>query len=138
MADKQRTPGAAFYVAVFLVASVLLYPVTFGVAVWMAARGFVERTTVQTAYRPLLWLGVRSPELVWKVIYWWGEFGIPSGRGVKLSVPTPEDDEVGVWFGTPFRGRGALAGGLIGDADAAPSKGLSQPTAAQSNEGVGL
>jgi hypothetical protein len=113
MTEKQRTPGAAFFVAVVLAAAVLLYPVTFGIAVWLSARDFFERTTVQTAYRPLLWLVVRSPEPVWVAIHWWGEIGIPSDRGVKLSVPTPEDDDVGVWFGRLPFGVGTSGSGMI-------------------------
>ena len=130
MISERRKPGTAFFVTVFFVAAVLMYPVTFGVAVWLAARGIIRAVTVETVYRPLLWLGIRSPQPVWNAIHWWGEVGVPSGRGIKLFVAYPEDDEVGVWFGTRVGiGTGALAGGLIGDAEAARSNELSLPTA---------
>src|SRR5262249_52867833 len=131
---NERKPGVAFFATLFLVASVLLYPVTFGVAVWLTARGFIERTTVESVYRPLLWIGIRSPAPVWTAIHWWGEVGVPAGDGVELLVSTPQDDAVWILFGTRFlrlgSGTGALAGGLIGNAEAAHSNELSLPTAA--------
>jgi hypothetical protein len=108
-------PGAAFFVTLFLLASVLLYPVTFGIAVWLSARGFVERTTVQTVYQPLLQAAVRGPGPVQTAIAWWGEIGIPRGERVSFLIITPDDEFVAVCFGRPPFGmaKGSTGLGLI-------------------------
>jgi hypothetical protein len=101
--DDQRKPGAALWVAEYLVAAALFLPATFGPAVWSASRGLVDTKLVGWVYRPMLWADIRAPEVVNRAITWWAETGIPSDRGVQFLVPTSEDGDVMVAFGRlPF------------------------------------
>lgn len=75
-----RKPAAAAWATGILVATCLLYGVSFGPAVWLSARGYVNREIVEYAYRPLLWECNNGREPVATALHWWASFGIPSQK----------------------------------------------------------
>ncbi len=92
MTDERKRPGAAFFVTVFLVAAVLLYPATFGPTVWLAARDHIDQRKAEQVYWPVLWLAVHGPRAVSEGINWWGALGLSSDEGVLFFFPVPNGE----------------------------------------------
>jgi len=98
-ATEQKS-GAFLWLTLALVAALLLFPVSFGPAVWGATRGYLDRRSVEKIYRPIFWAGVHGPEPVKAGIHWWGGLGIVPGKAVLFLVPSPDGGWNFVRFGT--------------------------------------
>jgi hypothetical protein len=86
----------AKWTAVALVA----YPLSFGPAVWLAARGTIPETAVKCVYWPLLCQRVHLPNSWGAIIQWYGSFGIPSHQAVVFMVKDLEGDTLSASFGS--------------------------------------
>jgi hypothetical protein len=91
--------GVAFWATVVLV-FVLAYPIGFGPAVWLAARGAIPEIAVKCVYWPLLCQRAHLKNSWGAVIGWYGSLGIPSEQSVVLTVEDLEGDTVSASFGS--------------------------------------
>ena len=97
---NDRKPSVVLSVTMFLAATVLLYPVSFGPAVWLSARGSVDTATLETIYFPIIWAAVHGPASFQNATEWWGSFGVPAGKAVVLSFgESPPDPDGSVCLG---------------------------------------
>jgi len=80
MSDRQ--PSAIVVATIVLVAAVLLYPVSFGPAVWLTARGHVQKSTVESVYWPMIWAAGHGPSPLRRAALWWGSIGVPAAEEV--------------------------------------------------------
>ena len=51
---SRRKPGVAFWATVVIAAGLVLYPLSFGPACWLAFDGHLSQTVVAEAYRPVI------------------------------------------------------------------------------------
>jgi len=58
----RKHPTAAFWITVALVVVLVVYPLSFGPACWLTAKGVVPVEAIETAYRPVVF-AMLSPEL---------------------------------------------------------------------------
>lgn len=96
---KSRKAGVALCVTVFMVAALLLFPVSFGPAVWFTARGCFHRATIERLYWPVLWSAVYGPDLVSDAVHFWGSLGVSSEDAMILQL----ERENGALIELPFR-----------------------------------
>ena len=96
--DKQKDCRAAVWPAAVLVIAVALYPVSFGPAVWLVARGSLYPSTVNRVYWPVLWCAVHGPEPVSQTISFWGSLGVSHDDPVELSVERDDGAELMVFL----------------------------------------
>ncbi len=66
MADRKK-PGVAFWATVVVVV-VLVYPLSFGPACWLARRGRISPRWTGKIFRPLVLAGIDGPESVRRVL----------------------------------------------------------------------
>jgi hypothetical protein len=99
MTDGQKKkPSAGFWITVVL-AVVVAYPLSFGPAVWLAARGAIPETAIKFAYWPLLCQRVHLKNSWGAFIRWYGSLGISSGQTVVFVVEDLEGDLLAPSFG---------------------------------------
>ena len=65
------------------------YPLSFGPAIWLTARGCLTESAVQSFYMPILLTAAQS-ESFESVITWWGTLGVPDGKAVTFMFETEE------------------------------------------------
>jgi hypothetical protein len=82
-----------FWTIVGLVALLAAYPVSFGPAVWLTARGYFRETAVQHFYMPLL-LSIEQAEPLESAVTWWASLGVPDNKAVTFIFQTDEADHV--------------------------------------------
>lgn len=90
--DPKR-PSAALWLTVALVVVLVAYPLSFGPAVWLTARGYFSESKVNSFYWPVLWSASQAPPLE-NAVDWWGSLGVPDGELVTLYIETDEADVV--------------------------------------------
>jgi hypothetical protein len=90
----QKKPGAAFWATVALAVVLMGYPLSFGPAIWLAARGYFRESAVQSFYMPILWSAAQA-ELLEDGLVWWGTLGVPDGECVTFMFET--DDALNVF-----------------------------------------
>ena len=96
-----RKPGIAFYCTLSLVLLFLLYPVSFGPAIWSEGRGYIDKDVIERVYAPMLWGILYGPPPVCDSIYWWAALGLRPDHLVCYNV---DDSREGfVFFGLPAR-----------------------------------
>jgi hypothetical protein len=88
MTDRKQ-PGVAFWATVVVLVALVGYPVSFGPAVWLTARGYFRDSTVQSFYLPILWSAAQAESLE-SAVTWWGTLGVPDGESVTLELETDE------------------------------------------------
>jgi|SRR5579872_1051786 len=69
------------------------YPLNFGPAIWLTARGYLKESAVQYVYMPLL-LAAGEAEWLESAITWWGSLGVPDDKAVTFMFDTDEADYV--------------------------------------------
>ena len=77
-------------VAVVLLAA---YPLSFGPAIWLTARGYFSEVAVQHFYMPFL-LSIEQAESLENAVTWWGSLGVPDNKAVNFMFQTDEADHV--------------------------------------------
>ena len=77
-------------VAVVLLAA---YPLSFGPAIWLTARGYFSEAAVQHFYMPFL-LSIEQAESLESAVTWWASLGVPDNRAVTFIFQTDEADHV--------------------------------------------
>jgi hypothetical protein len=85
----RKKPGVAFWATVAVVAALVAYPLSFGPAIWLTARGYFRESTVQSFYMPVLWSAAQAESLE-NVVTWWGSLGVPDGKSVDFMFETDE------------------------------------------------
>jgi hypothetical protein len=85
---SRKKPGVAFWATAVLVV-VLLYPISFGPACWLTARGYVRESTVNSFYWPVLWSAAQATPLE-NAVVWWGSLWVPDGELFNLMIETDE------------------------------------------------
>jgi hypothetical protein len=93
-----KKPGPEFWAMVVVVALVA-YPLSFGPAVWLVARGTLPETAIKCAYWPLLCQRVHLENSWGSAIRWYGSLGIPTGQKVVFEVEDLEGDRLAPSFG---------------------------------------
>jgi hypothetical protein len=93
MSDRKKPP-AGFWITVALVAVLVGYPLSFGPAIWLTARGYFRESAVQSFYMPILWSAAQA-ELLEDGLVWWGTLGVPDGEDVIFMFET--DDALNVF-----------------------------------------
>jgi hypothetical protein len=75
----ERKPGGGFWLTITLLA-VLLYPLSFGPACWLTARGMIPKPGwTYRAYWPILRLAAQHPKTPIKsVLRWYASAGAPA------------------------------------------------------------
>ncbi len=73
-----------FWCAAALMAALVMYPLTFGPASWFACRSYCALETVESAYRPILWLGTHN-RIVGKVATWYMALGVANDVHPKFN-----------------------------------------------------
>ncbi len=71
MTPDRKTPGVAFWATVVVVVVLVVYPLSFGPACWLATRGASDshgRTAVLYGYYPILWFANAVPEPVGQAV----------------------------------------------------------------------
>jgi hypothetical protein len=76
-----------------VVVLLLGYPLSFGPACWSASPNEVGVTIAPTAYWPIGWLAIRSPQSARRVI---GRYASLFGKPHALVIPAQFDN--GAWF----------------------------------------
>ena len=94
MTSDRKKPGVAFWASVVLVVALVGYPLSFGPAVWLAARGVIPKSPVKWAYWPMLCQRVHLN--LWGP---YGSLGIPRGESITFVVTDLEGDEISASFG---------------------------------------
>ena len=91
MSDPNKKRGVRFYATVVavVVAVALLYPLSIGPAIWLASRGYLRESTVQSLYMPVL-LTAEQAEWLENAVTWWGSLGVPDGKSVDFMYETDE------------------------------------------------
>jgi hypothetical protein len=62
---SRKKPGVAFWATVVLVAVLVLYPLSFGPACWLAYRDYMSddvRHIATVAYSPIAWISENGPK----------------------------------------------------------------------------
>jgi hypothetical protein len=70
MTDRKK-PTAGFWITVALVAVLVLYPLSFGPACWLARREMLEIPAVAHLYGPIVEYAFAGPKLIRRVIGWY-------------------------------------------------------------------
>jgi len=67
MSESRKKPGVAFWATVAVMMAVVLYPLSFGPACWLAGCGVVPMKATRTAYWPLVRIAFsrRGTPLAW-------------------------------------------------------------------------
>jgi hypothetical protein len=80
MSEPRKKPGAAFWATVVVVVLLVLYPLSFGPACWIATRrdDSASKTILQVGYRPVLELLIASPEWTHRPLEWYLGCGAPT------------------------------------------------------------
>ena len=73
MTSERRKPGAAFVVTLFLVASVLLYPLSFGPSYFLCEKNVLSQKVAWVMFRPMTWLARTGPAPVSRLIAGYAE-----------------------------------------------------------------
>ena len=89
MAARDKKPGVAFWATVVVVVVLVAYPLSFGPAIWLTARGYFRESTVQSFYMPVLWSAAQAESLE-NAVTWWGSLGVPDGKSVNFMFETDE------------------------------------------------
>jgi hypothetical protein len=79
------------------IALLVLYPLSFGPAVWLTAQDCLVESAVARLYWPFLWAYVRMPHSAFLAIHWYGRVGIPKNKGALLAHPRPGDGKITYW-----------------------------------------
>ena len=82
------------WLAIMMAVVFIGYPLSFGPAVWIAARGTVPKSAVELVYWPMLCQRVHLN--AWG---WYGSLGIPRGESITFAVTDLEGDELSATFG---------------------------------------
>ena len=89
MTSSRKKPGVAFWATAVVVVLLVAYPLSFGPAVWLTARGLFSESTVQSFYLPILWSAGQAETLA-DGLDWWGTLGVPDGKAVTFIIDTDE------------------------------------------------
>lgn len=89
MRDNRKKPGVAFWASAAIIMIVVGYPLSFGPAIWLTARGNFRESTVQSFYMPILWSAAQAESLE-NVVTWCGSLGVPDGKSVDVMFETDE------------------------------------------------
>ena len=92
---RNRSPGC--WITAGLVALLVGYPLSFGPAVWLVSRGYLDKRIAERAFWPAL---CAYPHCQW-LIRGYGELGLPKGKHLTLEMTAPD----GIGYSTPFDGR---------------------------------
>ena len=76
MGTRQK-PTAAFYVCVVLSAALIMYPLSFGPACWLASRHTAFVPALLAIYGPVIWIWDHSPRFVGDCLGWYTSVGAP-------------------------------------------------------------
>jgi hypothetical protein len=71
MSEKRKNPGLPFWVTVALVAVLVLYPLSFGPACWIASRTEWLRPTVPIVYKPMTFIVDIGPQRLDDFVWWY-------------------------------------------------------------------
>jgi hypothetical protein len=79
----------------WMIASVVVlvsgYPLSFGPAIWLTARGYFRESAVQSFYMPFL-LSVGQAESLESAVTWWASLGVPDDKAVTFIFQTEDAD----------------------------------------------
>ena len=78
-----------FWIIASVVALVSGYPLSFGPAIWLTARGYFRESAVQSFYMPLL-MSSAEAESLGNAVEWWGSLGVPDDKSVTFIFQTDE------------------------------------------------
>jgi hypothetical protein len=83
---SRKKPGVAFWATVVVVAALILYPLSFGPACWIASREYAAQDLTLTIYQPLVLMWLNSPDVLRHAIDWYANVGadgevVPSNAG---------------------------------------------------------
>jgi len=82
-----------FWIIASVVALLAGYPLSFGPAIWLTARGYVRASAAQYFYMPFL-LSAEQAESLESAVTWWGSLGVPDNKAVTFIFQTDEADHV--------------------------------------------
>ena len=105
-----------FWIIAGLVGLLAGYPLSFGPAIWLTARGYVNESTVQPVYLPFM-LATEEPEWLESAVTWWGSLGVQDDKAVTFFYQTDEADHV---FQYTRTGEGIPLGSVSRPADGEP------------------
>jgi hypothetical protein len=82
-----------FWIIASVVALLAGYPLSFGPAILLTARGHIRESTVQYLYMPFL-LSAEEVESLESAVTWWGSLGVPDNKAVTFIFQTDDADHV--------------------------------------------
>jgi hypothetical protein len=82
-----------FWMIASLVVLVSGYPLSFGPAIWLTARGYFRESAVQSFYMPFL-MSVGRAESLESAVTWWASLGVPDDKVVTFMFQTDDADFV--------------------------------------------
>jgi hypothetical protein len=78
MGEERKKTSAGFWCTITIMALLILYPLSFGPASWLAFHDMRTCHFVEIAYRPILWLGTHN-QIIRSVATWYMALGVPNG-----------------------------------------------------------
>ena len=106
MADMEKRPNKRrgpllwlaarsrrFWIIASVVALLAGYPLSFGPAIWLTARGFLRESAVQSFYMPFL-KSAGQVEFLENAVTWWASLGVPDDKAVTFIFQTDDADFV--------------------------------------------
>jgi len=82
-ADREK-PGAVFWATVVLLMSLVVYPLSFGPACWIASRGTNESARLPKCYSPIARMILDEPELAGAAARKFAMLGMPANRTIRV------------------------------------------------------
>jgi hypothetical protein len=95
---ERKKTGVALWATVALVVVLVGYPLSFGPACWLSARGAIPEMVIKYAYWPLLCQRVHLPNSIGAAIGWYGSVGVPRGGAVVFIIDDLEGDTISATF----------------------------------------
>jgi len=84
MSDSRKKTSAGFWITVAVAAVLVGYPLSFGPACWILARGGCHSRLFDHVYWPIGWCADQGPFTMLKVVKWYALIGSPPESHIEL------------------------------------------------------
>ena len=89
MTSDRKNPGVAFWATMVVTLAVVVYPLSWGPACWLAEQKILPHWIVTKGYVPVIWIYYWGPKPARRAVGWWAGFARPGYTTLEMHI---EDD----------------------------------------------